>query len=48
MFGVIVMGPVAVLSWMPGFQSMQTRILFNDAFSKGLQMFKIITHKVHQ
>ncbi|MBA0612433.1 hypothetical protein Godav_013033, partial [Gossypium davidsonii] len=45
MFGVIVMGPVAVLSWMPGFQSMQTRILFNDAFSKGLQMFKIITHK---
>ncbi|KAB2039911.1 hypothetical protein ES319_D02G043700v1 [Gossypium barbadense] len=48
MFGVIVMGPVAVLSWMPGFQSMQTRILFNDAFSKGLQMFKIITEKVHQ
>ncbi|KAB2092518.1 hypothetical protein ES319_A02G036600v1 [Gossypium barbadense] len=48
MFGVIVMGPVAVLSWMPGFQSMQTRILFNDAFSKGLQMFKIITQKVHQ
>ncbi|MFQ6654314.1 hypothetical protein Gotur_025368 [Gossypium turneri] len=45
MFGVIVMGPVAVLSWMPGFQSMQTRILFNDTFSKGLQMFKIITHK---
>ncbi|PPD72666.1 hypothetical protein GOBAR_DD30439 [Gossypium barbadense] len=48
MFGVIVMGPVAVLSWMPGFQSMQTRILFNEAFSKGLQMFKIITEKVYQ
>ncbi|XP_039002059.1 callose synthase 12-like isoform X1 [Hibiscus syriacus] len=48
LFGVIVMTPVAVLSWMPGFQSMQTRILFNDAFSKGLQMFKIITEKVHQ
>ncbi|KAA3485451.1 callose synthase 11-like [Gossypium australe] len=48
MFGVIVMGPVAVLSWMPGFQSMQTRIQFNDAFSKGLQMFKIITQKVHE
>ncbi|TYI38586.1 hypothetical protein ES332_A02G038900v1 [Gossypium tomentosum] len=47
MFGVIVMGPVAVLSWMPGFQSMQTRILFNEAFSKGLQMFKIITEKIH-
>ncbi|XP_039002061.1 callose synthase 12-like [Hibiscus syriacus] len=48
LFGVIVMAPVAVLSWMPGFQLMQTRILFNDAFSKGLQMFKIITEKVHQ
>ncbi|GMJ01889.1 enhancer of edr1 3, glucan synthase-like 5, GLUCAN SYNTHASE-LIKE 5, POWDERY MILDEW RESISTANT 4 [Hibiscus trionum] len=48
LFGVIVMAPVAVLSWLPGFQLMQTRILFNDAFSKGLQMFKIITEKVHQ
>ncbi|XP_022722477.1 callose synthase 12-like [Durio zibethinus] len=48
LFGVIVMAPVALLSWMPGFQSMQTRILFNDAFSKGLQMFKIITGKLHQ
>ncbi|MBA0785062.1 hypothetical protein Gotri_025104 [Gossypium trilobum] len=48
MFGVIVMGPVAVLSWMPGFQSMQTRILFNEAFSKGLQVFKIITEKGYQ
>ncbi|XVE81624.1 hypothetical protein DITRI_Ditri15bG0079900 [Diplodiscus trichospermus] len=48
LFGVIVMAPVAFLSWMPGFQSMQTRILFNAAFSKGLQMFKIITGKIHQ
>ncbi|KAF2297718.1 hypothetical protein GH714_002428 [Hevea brasiliensis] len=29
LFGVIVMAPVAFLSWLPGFQSMQTRILFN-------------------
>ena len=28
MFGVIIMAPVALLSWMPGLQSMQTRILF--------------------
>ncbi|KAL6975836.1 Callose synthase 12 [Sarracenia purpurea var. burkii] len=45
MFGVIVMVPVALLSWMPGFQSMQTRILFNEAFSRGLQIFKIVTGK---
>ncbi|XP_071701563.1 callose synthase 12-like [Rutidosis leptorrhynchoides] len=45
MFGVIIMFPVAFLSWMPGFQSMQTRILFNDAFSRGLQIFKIIVGK---
>ncbi|XP_023743612.2 callose synthase 12 [Lactuca sativa] len=45
MFGVIVLSPVAFLSWMPGFQSMQTRILFNDAFSRGLQIFKIIVGK---
>ncbi|KAK3006725.1 hypothetical protein RJ639_017178 [Escallonia herrerae] len=45
MFGVIVMAPVALLSWMPGFQSMQTRILFNEAFSRGLQIFKIVTGK---
>ncbi|CAL5394526.1 unnamed protein product [Camellia sinensis] len=44
-FGVIVMAPVALLSWMPGFQSMQTRILFNEAFSRGLQIFKILTGK---
>ncbi|KAK9075497.1 hypothetical protein SSX86_003821 [Deinandra increscens subsp. villosa] len=45
MFGVIIMTPVAFLSWMPGFQSMQTRILFNDAFSRGLQIFKILSGK---
>lgn len=45
MFGVIVMAPVAFLSWMPGFQSMQTRILFNEAFSRGLRIFQIVTGK---
>ncbi|GAB2242531.1 hypothetical protein Droror1_Dr00019306 [Drosera rotundifolia] len=45
MFGVIVMVPVALLAWMPGFQSMQTRILFNDAFSRGLRIFQILTNK---
>lgn len=45
MFGVIVLAPVALLSWLPGFQSMQTRVLFNEAFSRGLQIFKIVTGK---
>ena len=45
MFGVIIMVPVALLSWMPGFQSMQTRILFNEAFSRGLRIFQIISGK---
>ncbi|KAL5576750.1 hypothetical protein UlMin_018449 [Ulmus minor] len=45
LFGVIVMAPVALLSWLPGFQEMQTRILFNEAFSRGLQISRILTGK---
>ncbi|XP_057730535.1 callose synthase 12-like [Arachis stenosperma] len=45
LFGVIVMAPVALFSWLPGCQSMQTRILFNEAFSRGLQIFQIVTGK---
>nr|KYP53393.1 Callose synthase 12 [Cajanus cajan] len=45
LFGVIVMAPVALLSWLPGFQPMQTRILFNEAFSRGLRIFQIVTGK---
>lgn len=45
MLGLIVMAPLAFLSWMPGFQSMQTRILFNEAFSRGLQISRILTGK---
>ncbi|XP_057544238.1 callose synthase 11-like [Amaranthus tricolor] len=44
-FGMIVMAPVAFLSWMPGFQSMQTRILFNEGFSRGLQISQLLTAK---
>ena len=43
--GLIVMAPVAVLSWLPGFQSMQTRILYNEAFSRGLQLSRILVGK---
>ncbi|KAL1188358.1 Callose synthase 12 [Cardamine amara subsp. amara] len=45
MFGILIMVPVAFLSWMPGFQSMQTRILFNEAFSRGLRIMQIVTGK---
>ena len=45
LFGMIVMAPLALLSWLPGFQSMQTRILFNEAFSRGLQISRIIAGK---
>lgn len=45
MFAVIVLAPLAILSWLPGFQPMQTRILFNEAFSRGLQIFQMITGK---
>uniref|UniRef100_A0A2P2QMJ9 Callose synthase 11 n=1 Tax=Rhizophora mucronata TaxID=61149 RepID=A0A2P2QMJ9_RHIMU len=45
LLGLIVMAPVALLSWLPGFQSMQTRILFNQAFSRGLQISLILTGK---
>jgi callose synthase len=43
--GLIVMAPVAVLSWLPGFQAMQTRILYNEAFSRGLQLSRILVGK---
>ncbi|XP_051135030.1 callose synthase 12 [Andrographis paniculata] len=45
MFGVIVLVPVALLSWLPGFQNMQTRILFNEAFSRGLHISQIVSGK---
>ncbi|KAI5059885.1 hypothetical protein GOP47_0024305 [Adiantum capillus-veneris] len=41
--GLFVMIPVAVLSWLPGFQAMQTRLLFNQAFSRGLQISQILS-----
>jgi callose synthase len=48
LFGIIVMTPVAILSWLPGFQAMQTRILFNEAFSRGLRITQMVTGKKSQ
>ncbi|MCO5565072.1 hypothetical protein L7F22_018743 [Adiantum nelumboides] len=43
--GIVVMIPLAVLSWLPGFQEMQTRMLFNQAFSRGLHISRILSGK---
>ncbi|KAK3446060.1 hypothetical protein EUGRSUZ_A01817 [Eucalyptus grandis] len=45
LFGVIVMAPVTVLAWLPGFQSMQTRILYNEVFVRGVQISQILSGK---
>jgi callose synthase len=45
LLGAFIMAPVALLSWLPGFQEMQTRVLFNEGFSRGLQISRILTGK---
>uniref|UniRef100_A0A8I6WIL9 1,3-beta-glucan synthase n=2 Tax=Hordeum vulgare subsp. vulgare TaxID=112509 RepID=A0A8I6WIL9_HORVV len=45
MWGLIVMAPIVALSWLPGLQKLQTRILFNEAFSRGLHISQMITRK---
>ncbi|XP_021735292.1 callose synthase 7-like [Chenopodium quinoa] len=40
--GLIIFMPIAVLSWFPFVSEFQTRLLFNQAFSRGLQISMII------
>lgn len=40
--GLIVLAPVVILSWLPGFQAMQTRVLFNEGFSRGLHISTLL------
>ena len=47
MIGVCVFIPMGFLSWLPGIQDMQTRVLFNTAFSRGLQITRIIQGADH-
>ncbi|GAA0159764.1 hypothetical protein LIER_16469 [Lithospermum erythrorhizon] len=42
-FGIIVLTIVALLSFMPGFGSMQTTLLFSEALSRGLRLFQTVT-----
>lgn len=42
MMGVVILVPVAVLAWFPFVSEFQTRLLFNQAFSRGLQIQRIL------
>ncbi|XAR73155.1 1,3-beta-glucan synthase [Bertholletia excelsa] len=42
MMGSVIFAPVAVLAWFPFVTDFQTRLLFNQAFSRGLQIQRIL------
>lgn len=43
--GLVIFTPIAVLSWFPFVSEFQTRLLFNQAFSRGLQISMILAGK---
>ncbi|GAB4860529.1 Callose synthase 10 [Ancistrocladus abbreviatus] len=40
--GMIIFVPIAILSWFPFVSTFQSRLLFNQAFSRGLEISKIL------
>ncbi|XP_074309017.1 callose synthase 5-like [Silene latifolia] len=40
--GIVIFAPVAILAWFPFISEFQTRLLFNQAFSRGLQIQRIL------
>ncbi|XP_021762040.1 callose synthase 10-like [Chenopodium quinoa] len=40
--GMMIFAPIAVLSWFPFVSTFQSRLLFNQAFSRGLEISKIL------
>nr|WJO13371.1 callose synthase 7 [Lilium hybrid cultivar] len=40
--GLVIFTPIVVLSWFPFVSEFQTRLLFNQAFSRGLQISRIL------
>ncbi|KAG8383820.1 hypothetical protein BUALT_Bualt04G0053600 [Buddleja alternifolia] len=42
LMGTLIFAPVAVLAWFPFVSEFQTRLLFNQAFSRGLQIQRIL------
>ncbi|KAI3502028.1 hypothetical protein L1887_30059 [Cichorium endivia] len=45
MMGFMIFVPIAILSWFPFVSELQTRLLFNQAFSRGLQISMILGGK---
>lgn len=43
--GFIIFMPIVILSWFPFVSEFQTRLLFNQAFSRGLQISMILAGK---
>ncbi|KAK9266844.1 hypothetical protein L1049_001615 [Liquidambar formosana] len=43
--GLLIFMPIVILSWFPLMSEFQTRLLFNQAFSRGLQISKILAGK---
>ncbi|GLT26328.1 hypothetical protein SLA2020_014060 [Shorea laevis] len=43
--GVVLFTPIAILSWFPFVSEFQPRLLFNQAFSRGLQISMILQGK---
>jgi callose synthase len=42
MMGLVLFLPIGFLSWFPFVSEFQTRLLFNQAFSRGLQISRIL------
>uniref|UniRef100_A0A0D9WML4 1,3-beta-glucan synthase n=1 Tax=Leersia perrieri TaxID=77586 RepID=A0A0D9WML4_9ORYZ len=42
LMGIVIFVPVATLAWFPFVSEFQTRLLFNQAFSRGLQISRIL------
>ncbi|KAL8477569.1 hypothetical protein ACS0TY_029749 [Phlomoides rotata] len=43
LMGLVIFTPVAILAWFPFVSEFQTRLLFNQAFSRGLQIQRILS-----
>lgn len=43
--GIVIFMPIVILSWFPFVSEFQTRLLFNQAFSRGLQISRILAGK---
>lgn len=42
LMGLVIFAPVAILAWFPFMYDFQSRLLFNQAFSRGLQIQRIL------